>query len=237
MKTIKTYEDFVNEEINLKKALTTGALAAGMAFGNPAKSQITTTKVTPTQQNQQVNTQPYDSLSNFVGKDIKKLIGQTLYCKPESIGLRKYAYKDFYTEYKPDMFRGIEKYTYKPVKDNRFPGQSEYDSLAGKYFTVIEVLDAGEIEKSYDYFYLKLKENESGDIVYYKYNGSSSFTFPFIIVGYFEKLKSKYIGKEFILPPRVLKNVSKLKDIETGNPIDIKPGQKWKCIDVTVDDE
>ena len=44
MKTIKTYEDFVNEEINLKKALATGALAAGMAFGNPAISQ------TPSQQ-------------------------------------------------------------------------------------------------------------------------------------------------------------------------------------------
>ena len=39
MKTIKTYEDFVNEEINLKKALATGALAAGMAFSNPAISQ------------------------------------------------------------------------------------------------------------------------------------------------------------------------------------------------------
>jgi len=38
MKTIKTYEDFVNEEINLKKALATGALAAGMAFSNPDTS-------------------------------------------------------------------------------------------------------------------------------------------------------------------------------------------------------
>jgi hypothetical protein len=44
MKTIKTYEDFVNEEINLKKALTTGALAAGMAFSNPVASQTTNIK-------------------------------------------------------------------------------------------------------------------------------------------------------------------------------------------------
>ena len=44
MKTIKTYEDFVNEEINLKKALATGALAAGMAFSNPAISQTTNIK-------------------------------------------------------------------------------------------------------------------------------------------------------------------------------------------------
>ena len=39
MKTIKTYEDFINEEINLKKALATGALAAGMALSNPVYSQ------------------------------------------------------------------------------------------------------------------------------------------------------------------------------------------------------
>jgi hypothetical protein len=44
MKTIKTYEDFINEEINLKKALATGALAAGMALSNPAHSQTTNVK-------------------------------------------------------------------------------------------------------------------------------------------------------------------------------------------------
>ena len=48
MKTIKTYEDFVNEEINLKKALATGALAAGMAFSNPATSQTTNQQYTQT---------------------------------------------------------------------------------------------------------------------------------------------------------------------------------------------
>jgi hypothetical protein len=57
MKTIKTYEDFVNEEINLKKALATGALAAGMAFSNPATSQTinqpiqTSVDMRPTQSN------------------------------------------------------------------------------------------------------------------------------------------------------------------------------------------
>jgi hypothetical protein len=39
MKNIKTYEDFVNEEINWKKALATGALATGMAMSNPSYSQ------------------------------------------------------------------------------------------------------------------------------------------------------------------------------------------------------
>jgi len=36
MKNIKKYEDFVNEEINLKKALAGAALGAGLAFSNPS---------------------------------------------------------------------------------------------------------------------------------------------------------------------------------------------------------
>ena len=39
MKRIRNYEDFTNEEINLKRALATSALAAGMALSNQAKSQ------------------------------------------------------------------------------------------------------------------------------------------------------------------------------------------------------
>lgn len=42
MKNIKNYEDFISEEINLKKAITTGALAAGMALSNPIYSQSNT---------------------------------------------------------------------------------------------------------------------------------------------------------------------------------------------------
>lgn len=65
MKNIKTYEDFVNEEINLKKALATGALAAGMAFSNPAMSQVTQNKDTILPQ--RVNT-PLILKRNNIGK-------------------------------------------------------------------------------------------------------------------------------------------------------------------------
>ena len=44
MKKIKTYEDFVNEEINLRKAAAGLALGAGLAFGSPANSQTTQTQ-------------------------------------------------------------------------------------------------------------------------------------------------------------------------------------------------
>jgi hypothetical protein len=74
MKTIKTYEDFVNEEINLKKALATGALAAGMAFSNPATSQTTTnqqyTQTSVDMRPTQSNTLPKSFSENHI-KDIK----------------------------------------------------------------------------------------------------------------------------------------------------------------------
>ena len=58
--SIKTYEDFcnenlTNEEINIKKALAGAALGAGLAFGSPAKSQTVTP--TPTTQTQQVSSE------------------------------------------------------------------------------------------------------------------------------------------------------------------------------------
>ena len=54
MKVIKTYEDFVNEEINLRKAAAGVALGAGLAFGSPANSQTTQTQTQQTCTTQQV---------------------------------------------------------------------------------------------------------------------------------------------------------------------------------------
>ena len=53
MKNIKTYEDFVNEEINLRKDLMGAALGAGLALSNPVYPQVTNIK-TPISVNQQV---------------------------------------------------------------------------------------------------------------------------------------------------------------------------------------
>jgi hypothetical protein len=49
MKTLKTYEDFCNEEINWKKAAAGVALGAGLAFGNPTDAISQTKDSTLTQ--------------------------------------------------------------------------------------------------------------------------------------------------------------------------------------------
>lgn len=45
MRKIKNYEDFTNEELNLKKALAGAALGAGLAISNPSISQTNLDKV------------------------------------------------------------------------------------------------------------------------------------------------------------------------------------------------
>ena len=58
MKTIKTYEDFVNEEINLRKAATGLALGASLAFNTPVIGQTGTIGKTGTSKVSKVSKTP-----------------------------------------------------------------------------------------------------------------------------------------------------------------------------------
>jgi len=54
-------------------------------------AQITTTKVV--EKEDVISTEPYDSLQNFLGKDVYKYVGQVLYLKGKPESLRKYGYE------------------------------------------------------------------------------------------------------------------------------------------------
>lgn len=200
-------------------------LCASLAYG-----QITTTKVAP--KTEQVDNTPYDSTQNFLGKDVYKYIGQELYLKGEVKSLREYSYKHFLLDYTKEGF--INKENIYKCTDNY---TSNYDELAGKYFKVLNVIKHPKVEDNeYLYgkiFFLKLKEKSSGDIIYYEYWCDLDASFPFIVVGFFQKQKKYLVGKEFIISEGLLKN---LCDIETGNPITTK-GQIWRCIDLTINEK
>ena len=59
--------------------------------------QITTTKVA--KKKSPISTKAYDSLNNFLGKDVYKYIGQDLYLKGKSERFRKYGYDNFVIDY------------------------------------------------------------------------------------------------------------------------------------------
>lgn len=81
---IKTYEEFVNEEINLKKALAGAALGVGLAFGNPQDVSAKEPIKTEITQNITQNTDDDYSIviqvdSTMKKSDIKKSVMGQLY--------------------------------------------------------------------------------------------------------------------------------------------------------------
>ncbi|WP_029904183.1 hypothetical protein [Prevotella sp. 10(H)] len=174
----------------------------------------------------------YDSTANFLGKNAMGYTGQELYLKGLDKSSQSYGYSNFILKYKKDdELLNDEKNIYKP-NDNY---NSRYEDLAGKYFHVLEVIRHPMSTKDKDFkdeFYLKLQELSSGDIMYYKYNVDSEYTFPFIVRGFFEKQKQLLTGKEYVISDDILKMS---RNLVTGSALTFTTGQTWKCIDVTMD--
>ena len=182
--------------------------------------QITTTEIAETKKEA---TKPYDSLKNFLGKNVYEYIGQELYLKGKHEKLREYGYADFHIDYEKSTSPTNASNVYKCC--NKY--YSKYTSLEGKYFNVIAVHEDSEGE-----IYLELKEKESEDIIYFKYRTTYENSFPFIVVGFFKKRKDSLINQEFVFKNNILKGST---DNETGNVVKTVPNQIWKCTDLTIE--
>ena len=220
------------------KILTT---TLAISFLNLFFSQITTTKIIN-------NEEPkisivYDSSLNFLGKDVLLYKGQELYLIGKSESSREYGYSGFIIDFKKGS--GSLKNTYQPIipEDKKYieydiGGKSIYDSLAGKYFKVLDIYEHPKSkEEKYLYgtkYYLALEEKESGKKLYFEYDSKSEYSFPFIVLGYFEKIKKNFIGKSYVISTNYFEDS---KEISTGNIIHNRPGQKWTCIDLTIEEK
>ena len=247
MRTIKTYEDFVNEEINLKKAITTGALAAGMVLSNPSKGQITTTKINK-KPPIEVEVPKYDSTENFTS-DLRKLIGQDFYLKNRKDNIFAKSVYKFYEYNKNGILKKVV----------------DIDNLEGKYLKLLDITSVGN-QFAEDLYYdhvLKFELKGTNRTIYYDYSSFSKGDtdeyknktrkdfeeyFPFIIVGFFEKQKKLLIGSTLTeaggyqltsKDGRPLSYVEYLNgipvDINTGNYLAV--GHKiWTCTDITINE-
>ena len=207
--------------INKMKKL---AILASMLFNSTLYSycQITTTRI-EVQEN--VDNAPYDSTTNFCGNKVNHYIGQSLYV----VGIEKYripGYSGFVIDFNKSIMADGNNYKGKY-------GFTEYDNIVGKYFLV---LDAFPHPKSDEKYFLKLKEKENGDILYYEYNPKLSIFisnhYPFLIVGYYEKLKKTCIGNSFIFSIDVVNGTT---DIKTKVTIPYKTNDVWVCKDLIND--
>ena len=178
--------------------------------------QISTTKVAQAQ-NEVTDNTPYDSLENFLGKNVYRYVGQELFIRGKAESLRKYGYDGFQNNYT------TEKYN-----------TTNYEKLNGKYFKVLEVIKHPQNATKY---YLKLETKESKDIIYYKYDSRFS-ALPFVVVGFFIKQKQLLTGQEFILRGRNWISENPMTDIKTGKVVsNFESGAKWKCVDLTIEEK
>lgn len=157
----------------------------------------------------------YDSTLNYLSPDKCILyVGQTFYVKGKDVYSRKIGYKDFYKDYKQSL--GTAQYDY-----------TKYDKLAGKYLFVQDHIEY------YGKHFLKLVDTLKSDTIYYEQKLMSRDDFPFIVMGYFDKLGAKYKGKQFVVTNNCLKEV---KDVQSGGIITFNPKDIWTFNEFTVNE-
>lgn len=203
-----------------------------------AKGQITTFKITPQFKNNKIKTT--DSLSHkpFLGYYVDSYKGQELYLVGLPKKLQKFGYKELvidYTKYSSIYNDSIN--IYKCCSDYTHYN-SNYEALAGKHFLVQDVIHYERFRNNEKETFLKLKEKESGDIVYFKYNWHYQTSFPFISLAYFEYLERSQIGKNFIVRGKNWNFTKKpMTDFRTGQPVaDFNAGDVWQCVDVVIEE-
>jgi len=183
----------------------------------------------------------YDSLENFVKGNLEAYIGQDLFFPGAFERIKRYHYYQFYVH--PDKAGGV--YAPEPRSsdiDEGFSGRTKtiYDSIAGKYFRVINVLPyyqkypmPGTEGRS---SWLQLVERKSGDTLYYLYDKDSPPDYELIVVGFFQKQERLLKGREYVI--RGLNwhySGDTMSDIFTGKLVDFAPGSTWKCVDLVIE--
>jgi hypothetical protein len=194
-------------------------------------SQITTSSTAKPEETKPI----YTGEVNFLGKEVDGYIGQQLYLMPQSESLRKYGYDNFIINYNEE---GL---TYKQKQKNIYEKQqdgynSKYDALQGKYFDVLDVIKEG-----YYKIFIKLRETESSDVLYYEYSERFEHSFPFLVVAYFENCNKKYVGNKVITRGNHLtkgwSSNEPMNDVITGEIIPFDPGIVWNVESLTIEDK
>ena len=189
-----------------------------------ANCQISTTKIAEVKVVKTIN---YDSVNNFLGKEYSNYIGQDLFLRPLNEGLRKYGYDDFKLD--PNGSSYSSKNVYK--KDE--VSESNYEELQSKLFTVLDVFVDPSSSFS-RYAFLKLKFKDTDESVFFRYSIDFSHSFPFTVMGYFEKSKQIFVDSEILIRKFRTKEFS---DINTGEVLDISTDKYYKCLDITLDEK
>lgn len=166
----------------------------------------------------------FDSTKNYQGNDnISSYIGQILYSIPSKI----------------NKYRG--KYGFKKIEFANDPKASSfssgydisYDVMADKYFIVDTVIIREGTYNTLNILLLSEKDNDANKCCYCletSFSGSEN-DFPFISIAYFNYIKNKYVGNQYVIYDYYLND----KDLETGEDMKlIDHVNTWQVVDLTM---
>lgn len=206
--------------VNMKKNLLLFTFLFSALISN---AQITKTVIP--QKTEPARVEPFDSTKNWHGnKNIMAFKGQQLYFFD---GKARSSYNDIHTK-KGDIHPNFSK-----------------EIVLGHTFVIIDI-ESYPDEILYDYI-LTLEDVDSHELLYFNYDSKREPIFPdYIFVSHFNYLKTKYVGREYVVLPKAISLLKTQgsdervynKDINTGEEIKYNPlNNCYKIIDVSIKED
>lgn len=216
-------------------------------------SQISTTNI---ERVDTVHEVAYDSTLNFPGKHPESIIGQKLYMLPS------YNPEGQIVNYRNMRIEPVVRVNYRRPQRSYYMYReaqtsvigcydgSDPNLLADRYYDVLDVVEND------DRTFLKLLDIENNEHFYFlyplnvvissiEYDGYHFHeSWPFIIVGHFEKLQDKLVGNSYVLKNSHYERLKAeaierepLTNIVTGEDVQYYTGKKWEIKDLTIDEQ
>lgn len=213
-----------------------------------AIAQISTREIT--EEKKYAKPLTYDSTYFFYKPDVdfNTYLNQRIFILPKSSINKEDGYRYFYTKNIIGGY-GDNSIVYMPnLESSSNIKPTQYSALANKYLRILDI----ETRSSWDGYSdlsVKLYHEENEDTIFYcppssicQYRNLTDI--PFIMVGFFEYSKNKFVGKEFIAKDSISEYTSykgnfssePLIDINSGEKIKCKENSKWICTEITLVD-
>ena len=202
-------------------------IITSLLFVTNCYSQITT--ITAKEKDEStVEVQKYDSLESLNYKNVLLHEGQTLFLKGSRYAKENNFFCTFFTELVPNNIRYNELYVYKPSEKRRREKYlvSDYSKLVDKYYEILSInIEIPEIGDTI--YWIKLMTDDK--VPFYFELTKDFYTQNFVTLGYYEKMKQIFVGKEFYA-------ISSMERPKADSKETIKPPHKtkFKCIDIAV---
>lgn len=182
-------------------------------------------------------TVPYDSLKNICKSNCKQLVGQEIYFLPNSGCERDGDYNlDILTSYPTGTsILSINRdgsNVYQPYQTSYGATKTSYAGLVKKKFRIIDYI---EIPQSFGkpVPYLVLENPINNEPLYFECSYFNEGKTPYIILGYFEKMRQNYINHKY-LPIDGITSLTRMSDMQIVNS---NLPDTLTCIDLTILDK